>query len=161
MFTTLLTVVLTLQTPAAPPRCDAPEHRQFDFWVGKWHVTSQTGQALGTNVITKELDDCVIHEHWTGARGARGESFNIWDRTTSRWHQTWVSSTGALLLLDGEFRDGAMRLSGPSMNGTQKVMNRITWTRLPDGGVRQLWETSSDGGGTWTIAFDGLYRRSQ
>jgi hypothetical protein len=23
--------------------------------------------------------------------------------------------------------------------------------------VRQLWESSSDGGRTWTVAFDGIY----
>lgn len=26
-------------------------------------------------------------------------------------------------------------------------------------GVRQFWETSMDAGKTWTVAFDGLYRR--
>jgi hypothetical protein len=35
---------------------------------------------------------------------------------------------------------------------------RITWTTDGDE-VRQLWETSSDDGKTWTIAFDGRYRR--
>jgi hypothetical protein len=30
---------------------------------------------------------------------------------------------------------------------------------LPDGRVRQHWETSKDGGATWTTAFDGYYRR--
>ena len=36
---------------------------------------------------------------------------------------------------------------------------RITWT-LVDEGVRQLWETSKDDGATWTVAFDGRYRRA-
>ncbi len=31
---------LPAQTPPAPPRCDTPEFRQFDFWVGDWNVTS-------------------------------------------------------------------------------------------------------------------------
>jgi hypothetical protein len=35
---------------------------------------------------------------------------------------------------------------------------RITWT--PEGdGLRQVWETSSDDGKTWEVAFDGQYRR--
>jgi hypothetical protein len=36
---------------------------------------------------------------------------------------------------------------------------RVTWTPQPDGRVRQLWESSSDGGRTWTVVFDGLYAR--
>ena len=33
------------------------------------------------------------------------------------------------------------------------------WQPLPDGRVRQLWESSKDGGETWTVAFDGYYAR--
>ena len=29
----------------------------------------------------------------------------------------------------------------------------------PDGTVRQLWESSADGGSTWQAVFDGLYRK--
>jgi hypothetical protein len=43
--------------------------------------------------------------------------------------------------------------------GDAQVVQRITWTRLEDGRVRQLWESTADGGKTWTIAFDGYYRR--
>jgi hypothetical protein len=39
----------------------------------------------------------------------------------------------------------------------QQVMQRISWTPGPDGSVRQLWETSADGGKTWETAFDGKY----
>ena len=36
-------------------------------------------------------------------------------------------------------------------------MQRITWSKNADGTVRQLWESSTDGGTTWTVAFDGTY----
>ena len=149
------------QTPQPPrqppPRCDAAEYRQFDFWVGDWEVRMPNGQTAGQNTITRELDNCVVKERWRGTGGMTGESFNIWDRTTKRWHQTWVSSTGALLLLEGEFRDGAMRMTGESIGPNGPLHNRITWTPNPDGTVRQFWETSADKGKTWTVAFDGLY----
>ena len=38
---------------AAPP-CDAPEFRQFDFWLGEWTVTKPDGQLAGTNRISRE-----------------------------------------------------------------------------------------------------------
>jgi hypothetical protein len=34
---------------------------------------------------------------------------------------------------------------------------RTTWSRLDNGGVRQLSEWSRDGGRTWTVVFDGRY----
>src|SRR5436190_24339821 len=47
----------------APPRCDAPEYRQFDFWAGEWDVTSAAnGSAAGTNSVTRTLDGCVLQE---------------------------------------------------------------------------------------------------
>ncbi len=35
--------------------------------------------------------------------------------------------------------------------------NRMTWTPLDNGYVRQHWEVTSDGGTTWSTAFDGEY----
>lgn len=51
---------LTAQTaPSGPPTCDAPEHRQLDFWVGSWDVTMR-GKEAGTNVVTREESGCLI-----------------------------------------------------------------------------------------------------
>ena len=147
--------------PPAPPTCDAPEHRQFDFWLGEWDVTGPKGQAAGRNAITSGLNGCVVHERWTGAGGMRGESFNTWDRTRKRWHQTWVSSTGNLLVLEGGIVNGAMQMTGETTSPKGPVLNRITWTPAQDGSVRQFWETSVDGGQTWQAAFDGRYRRAK
>lgn len=36
--------------------CTAPEHSQFDFWVGEWSVTDGEGKVVGTNTIEKILD---------------------------------------------------------------------------------------------------------
>jgi hypothetical protein len=152
-------------TPAAaqtakPTTCDSAEHRQFDFWLGEWDVTTPDGKPAGRNVITRELKGCVLHERWTGAGGMNGESFNMWDAVRKRWHQTWVSDSGNLLLLDGAFQNGAMQLVGVSGPTDRPATNRITWTPAADGTVRQHWEVSADGGQTWKSAFDGRYRRA-
>ena len=148
-----------LASQAPPPTCAAPEYRQFDFWLGTWDVFNPQGKEVGTNTITLELNGCVLHEHWESVASAhRGQSFNIYDRTSGRWHQTWVANNGNLLLLDGGLRDGSMVLEGRSVrpNG-DPVQNRITWSQEPDGSVRQLWEQSTDGGKTWSVGFDGKY----
>jgi len=144
------------------PTCNSPEFRQFDFWVGTWDVTTPDGKPAGTNQITRELKDCVLHEHWHGAGGGNGESFNIYDRTSRKWHQTWVADEGNLLLLDGGLESGKMVLSGQSASLAQpgtSVLNRITWTPTDPDHVRQLWEASRDGGKTWSVLFDGRYVR--
>ncbi len=89
-----------------------------------------------------------------------GRSLNAYDASNGRWHQTWVDSTGGLLLLDGGLVDGSMVLEGtaPGEAGATPERQRITWSPEPDG-VRQHWESSPDDGVTWTTAFDGRYRR--
>lgn len=146
------------------PDCSAPEYRQFDFWVGEWEVVTPAGQPAGTNRISRILKDCVLLEEWTSASGNKGRSFNVYSRSGRMWHQTWVDDAGVLLLLEGGIRDGNMVLEGetkrPDGSG---VLNRITWS-VVDGNpdtVRQYWQTSTDGGETWTTAFDGTYRRKR
>jgi hypothetical protein len=146
---------------AAPPTCTAPEHRQFDFWVGEWEVVDTAGTVLGRNHIVSKLNGCVVHEHWTGARGSNGESFNLYRRDTGRWHQTWVDSSGSLLQLDGGMEGSDMVLRGETRapDGTAR-QQRITYSPLEGGRVLQLWETSADGGATWAQTFRGIYRRT-
>jgi hypothetical protein len=100
----------------------------------------------------------VLHEQWEGAGGSVGESFNIYDQRSGKWHQTWVDAGGLLLVLDGGMEDGSMVLRG-ELKGRDGVMRqqRITWTPNEDGSVRQHWENSTDGE-SWKTAFDGIYR---
>lgn len=146
--------------PAASP-CEAPSYREFDFWVGDWEVMSN-GQAAGTNSIHPIHGGCALQENWqgAGAGGISGSSYNMYDRASGQWHQTWVDASGTLLLLDGGLSEGAMVLSGlrPTQDGGT-ALHRVTWTPNPDGTVRQLWEATTDEGASWTTLFDGLYTR--
>jgi hypothetical protein len=143
---------------AASEACSAPDYRQFDFWLGQWEVQTPDGKHAGTNNITRILGGCVLQEHWSGAKGMHGTSFNIYDAAAGRWHQTWVDDRGTLLTLDGRLENGAMVLRGETHGHDGVTMTqRITWSKLANGHVRQLWEASRDGGGTWQVVFDGIY----
>jgi hypothetical protein len=148
--------------PATPAPCTRPEHRQFDFWVGEWDVAGRNGSPAGTNRIRVVHGGCALQEEWRGAGGFTGTSINAFDASTGHWHQTWIGSDGVLLQLDGGLKEGSMELTGttPGANGAS-TMHRIRWTPL--GGqparVRQLWESSTDSGRTWSVAFDGTYTR--
>lgn len=147
-------------TLAPPTACAAEEYRQFDFWLGEWEVHDPDGQFQGTNRIEKIQGGCVLQEHWTGASGGTGTSFNIYDFTRDRWHQTWVSGS-MLLLLDGGWRDGKMILEGTTAGRDGDVVhNRITWTPVSADVVTQVWETSTDGD-AWNVVFNGRYTRKR
>jgi hypothetical protein len=142
-----------------PTACAAAEHRAFDFWLGAWRVETPNGQLAGHNTITKVLGGCALLEQWEGARGFRGTSLNAWDASTRRWRQTWMDASGAVLRLEGGIEGGAMVLRGVSREEQGERLERITWTPLEGGAVRQHWQQSRDGGESWTDAFVGIYRR--
>ncbi len=145
------------------PVSDSPAH-DFDFWIGLWDVFGPKGKQVGTNRITSLFGTGAIAEHWHGAGDIEGHSLNAYDESRACWHQTWMDSTGAILLLEGRRHDGAMVMEGnaPSEADPARLdRQRITWTPAPDGSqVRQLWEVSGDDGRTWQTAFDGRYRRT-
>ncbi len=160
LFPITLALPLFAATPHEPRPCGAPEYHQFDFWIGEWEVRTPDGARAGTNRIASVQGGCGLQENWEGTSGMTGTSLNTYDAARDRWHQTWIDSRGSVLLLDGRSKDGKMVLNGttPSLRGGT-VTDRITWEPVGGGGVRQLWEQSSDGGRTWTVAFDGRYTR--
>lgn len=143
-------------------RCSAPEFRQFDFWLGRWEVRDVDGEVVGHNEIRRVSGGCGLLESWEGAGGGTGRSINTYDADLGRWTQRWVGA-GATLWLEGgleEEPDGRrMVLAGTRARSTPRgeVLDRISWTPLPDGRVRQVWEVSADEGDTWRDIFVGLY----
>jgi hypothetical protein len=148
---------LNAQQPAA---CSAPQHRQFDFWIGEWDVTDTRGQRVGTNRIERIVGGCALAESWEGTSGSRGRSLNAWDPGDSKWHQTWVDNEGTVLEIAGGIINGEMVMEGERRlaDGTQ-TLERIAWTPNKDGTVRQFWQSSRDRGMRWAVVFDGLYRK--
>ena len=146
-----------------PTACSASSYRQFDFWLGDWEVTNPQGTVVGTNTIRKILNGCVLHEQWRAADGGSGQSHNIFNLQTGRWHQSWVDDNWQLLLLDGGLDDqGRMVLRGETVSEEgATVIDEIAWERAEGGRVRQIWRKSTDGGTNWQVVFNGLYTKVQ
>ncbi len=145
-----------------PAACSSHQYRQFDFWLGDWTVTNSKGQFAGENHVTVIQGGCGIQENWTGADGGSGTSFNGYFDGDRKWHQTWLDSRGGRLDLTGGIVSGKMILRGEvPVRGEpgHRVLHQITWERHPDGRVRQLWQSSPDGGSSWTVVFDGTYAK--
>lgn len=148
---------VALVEPMKP--CNTPEFRQFDFWIGDWNVESVAAPGtVSRNRITRINDGCTIREEYTTPYGYMGTSLNFYDATRKVWHQTWIDNQGGALFIEGGMQGKSMVLSTVTDPGT---VQRITWTPLDDGRVRQHWETTTDGGNTWTTAFDGTYTRRE
>ena len=144
--------------------CAAPEYRHFDFWLGEWDVTAAgNAQPTASSKISSQQAGCVILEEYT-AGGFTGMSINFYDNVTKRWHQSWMSNAGSAVYLEGGLNDkGEMAMSDEGMTSHEVTGNigRTTWTPNDDGTVRQHWESSTDGGATWTTVFDGVYTRKK
>jgi hypothetical protein len=144
---------------AQNPPCSDPNYRQFDFWIGEWDVFVGENFA-GTNKVERILDGCVLMENWVGSKGGKGHSFNVFDNTSGKWEQTWVDNQGGVIHFYGTFADGKMALEGNTVgqNG-EPARSKLSFWNNTDGTVRQLWELSTDDGKSWTVIFDGLYKR--
>ncbi|HUF27874.1 MAG TPA: hypothetical protein VMM18_12940 [Gemmatimonadaceae bacterium] len=141
--------------------CTAPEHRQFDFWVGTWAVTDSAGRQLGTNDISRIAGGCGLHEHWRGGQGGEGMSLNTWQPALGRWTQFWVGSGTVLHLTGGLDTLGRMVLAGDRTTPQGTVRDRITWEPLDAATVGQRWEVSRDRGASWQTIFEGIYGRRE
>lgn len=156
----------TTEALAAKPlnACAAPNHRKFDFWIGEWEVGPRGGNTSGTparSSIQNAVDGCVVYENWMPPGGAGdGKSFNFYDANDGKWHQVWMASGGGALDLAGNFEGKVLRYEGivRTANGG-KILQKLSFTPLDDGQVHQHWDTSSDDGKTWTVAFDGYYKK--
>ncbi len=60
------------------------------------------------------------------------------------------------MLLEGGMKGKSMVLA---TTADPLRVNRITWTPLDYGRIRQHWESTTDGGRTWSTVFDGYYKK--
>jgi hypothetical protein len=157
---TLLVIALALAVAenAKQPACNSAEVHQFDFWVGDWDVSEAESSTQVARVkVERILDGCVLHEIYDDTSGLKGESFSIYDSTTKRWHQTWVTNKGQLLIVEGNLSRGVMALNGADQTATGRRLVRAVWKPI-DGTVRETAVRSTDGGKTWTPWFDLVFR---
>lgn len=147
---------------APQPACTAPEHSQFDFWVGEWSLIDQSNnRPAGTNRIEKLYGGCVIRENYS-IEGFAGGSFNTYWRGDGKWHQTWMDSAGAFRhFIGGLNSSGRMVLTAeqPHPRESEKTrLIRLTFTPNADGTVRQY--SDFPGSSATTISIVGRADRS-
>jgi hypothetical protein len=136
------------------------DFRQFDFWIGEWDAKNTAGVTVGSSSIQLILGSCVIFENWS-TPVTNGKSFNIYDITDKKWHQTWVDDKGTFTHYIGNLVDGKMVYIADTVISGKKTLAKMTFSKLPNGDVRQFGENSADEGKTWTTSFDLTYSRKK
>lgn len=147
-------------TPTPPGCANAPEYHQLDFWIGDWDTfesDTPKGPSIARARVEPIAQGCALRELYEQTDGLIGDSILSYDPVRKHWQQTWVTNRGSIMVLVGNFKDGALVLEGEAhmQNGTT-VLQRITWKAQGEG-VREYAVMSKDGGKTWTPAFDVLF----
>ena len=145
--------------------CTAEQAGQFDFWLGTWDLEwtdAQGKKQRGTNTIIKILGGCVIEENFStvGADPYVGRSHSVYAAKEGVWKQTWVDSGGDYLDFTGRFEGGNMILRREK-NETdgKKILQRMIFSNIQKDSILWDWESSADGGKTWTTNWKIYYKR--
>ena len=146
-----------------PCACCTPTHQEFDFWVGDWTVYDTTGTEVGKNTIIKLEDNCILNEHWRGAGGTTGRSYNYYNRADSTWNQVWIDNNGGNLVLKGNLKEkDVMVLKSELLEGKKgKYYHQITWTKNKDNSVTQRCDIKTPDDKTANTVFIGIYKQEE
>ena len=157
----ILWSAFTLSAQQEHCNCCTEDHSAFDFWLGSWEVKLKDGTIAGENRIEKIQGGCVLLENWTSSNGNfTGTSYNFFNAEAGLWEQLWLDSSGTILKLSGRRVGNQMILQSERTTNEDgsETIQRITWTLLSDGNVRQVWEVLRNGVPAGEL-FNGLYKR--
>ena len=156
----ILSLIMASKPGIAQRSCAAAEFSQFDFWVGEWLLTWNENNE-GTNIITKDLDGCLITEHFNDPLNKyTGMSWTVFNPNTNKWQQTWVDNSGDYITLTGGMKGNEIILQ----TGERKTANGIAFYQMVFYNIAAntfdwRWEASIDGGQTWEMKWKIHYRR--
>jgi hypothetical protein len=72
-----------------------------------------------------------------------------------------VDNQGQLTRYQGEAKGGDIFYRTESVEDGKKTLRRMTFFQKGQDRIRQLGESSTDGGATWTVEYDLFYRRKE
>jgi hypothetical protein len=139
-----------------------PEAAQFDFLEGEWTAVCRFprpgatwGEGPGTLKVTRELDRCVFVELFEGpymGEMIKGLSLRAFNPKTRMWEHSWTdtASPGGFQVWRGRFKDGEISLFGDWTDDSgQRVLSRLTWSRITNDSAHWESHRSLDDGMTW------------
>lgn len=151
----------------SPLSSNNPEN-DFDFWLGKWEVTWEEANGStgrGANYIHKILDDKVILENFEilegNNKGFKGKSMSVYQTAENRWKQAWTDNNGGYFDFTGIIED-EKRIFQTDVNELpdgSTFVQRMVFYDITEDTFTWDWESSQDGGKTWTLNWRIFYER--
>lgn len=159
-FCFLAMIIAMGQKTFAQSACSSPEASQFDFWIGEWEL-SWNDTLHGINSITKEMNDCVVHEHFNDPKNKySGSSWSVYNVQTHQWQQTWVDNSGGYIVLTGGMNGNRMVLTtSESKTNTGSIIHQMIFYNISHNAFDWNWEASADQGKTWEVKWKIHYHR--
>lgn len=139
----------------------------FDFWVGEWEVSWEEGEEMGrgTNHIEKTLDGNVIRENFIILEGQnegfKGTSISVYQPRFERWKQAWADNGGGYYDFTGKV-DGEKRIFQTDIlerEDGSKFTQRMVFYDITEDSMTWDWESSTDGGKTWSLNWRIFYEK--
>ena len=135
----------------------ATDSTLFDFWVGTWDAVWKNPDGTtgkGINHITKILEGKVIQENFVDPTpgSLKGTSISVYHTATKTWRQAWADNQGGYYNLEGGVENGKrfFRTQLREQDG-KKMFQRMVFYDIKSGSFTWDWESTTDGGKTWTL----------
>jgi hypothetical protein len=153
-------------------KCDAPDGRDFHFWIGNWDLRVRQRIAIQGNEyregravssVRPILDGCVLLEEFHGDQLPRpvvGMSVSTFNARTGQWQQTWVDNSANNMVFQGGYAGGRMEMIHKDEDGRDSVLWRITFYNVHDDEFDWAYDRSTDGGRTWLNFMQIHYTRN-
>lgn len=180
----VLVIASSVASPAAAQARDCADRavRDFDFWIGDWHIDQSILRQDGTwlelpaqTSVTATLNGCALIERWEGevmffwegmneSETLSGLSVRAYDPTTGQWYIHWMDTRAPRFDQPyvGRFVNGQgvffRRWETPEGNR----VGRVTFDDITANSVRWALAISSDDGRSWqTIWTMRMWRRER
>jgi len=159
-------IALAMQASHAAPAAQPAD--LFDFWLGDWSVTwknadGTTGKAH--NHVARILDGQVIEEQFDEDAAdppphLRGRSLSVLQKATGLWRQSWSDNQGGFFAFTASV-DGDKRIFATDLrtDGAQVKGQRMVFRDIAKDSFTWDWESTTDGGKTWTLNWQLSYKR--
>lgn len=174
LLTALLSLRISGQIPASPPRADTPlkpelrdGQHDFDFELGAWktHLRVLSHPLTGSTTWVEFNGTSVVHKIWNGRANmvelevdgpgghVEGLSLRLYNPESHQWSLNFANSqTGTIgVPTIGEFRNGRGEFYDIEPINGRSVLVRNIWSDITADSCHFEQAFSVDGGKTWEV----------